>query len=98
MAKLEGLHALQRLQPLTRSHPRPRSSDHGQIVAVEIDLFPLGISFRPGEQLRLVVSGRHLLGPMMPALREYTPANKGLHVIHTGGEHASYLQLPVQAG
>ncbi|GAA2639132.1 hypothetical protein Adu01nite_60760 [Paractinoplanes durhamensis] len=45
-----------------------------------------------------MVSGRHLLGPMMPALREYTPANKGLHVIHTGGEHASYLQLPVQAG
>ncbi|MEV4395307.1 CocE/NonD family hydrolase C-terminal non-catalytic domain-containing protein [Nonomuraea sp. NPDC049607] len=69
----------------------------GQIVALDIDLFPIGMSFQPGERLRFVVSGRHLLGPMMPALVEYIPTNKGLHVIHTGGEHASYLQLPVQA-
>ncbi len=33
---------------------------------------------------------------MMPRLVEYTPANNGQHIIHTGGEHASYLQLPVQ--
>ncbi|WP_436762178.1 CocE/NonD family hydrolase [Streptosporangium sp. V21-05] len=68
----------------------------GQIVGVDIDLLPIGLAFHPGEQLRLVISGRHLLGPMMPGLVEYTPANGGRHVIHTGGEHASYLQLPVQ--
>lgn len=32
----------------------------------------------------------------MPAIREYVGANTGRHVIHTGGEHASYLQLPIQ--
>lgn len=32
----------------------------------------------------------------MPGIREYTPANTGAHIIHTGGEHTSYLQLPVQ--
>ena len=32
----------------------------------------------------------------MPGIREYVGANSGQHVIHTGGEHASYLQLPVQ--
>ncbi|GAA1572459.1 CocE/NonD family hydrolase [Dactylosporangium maewongense] len=69
----------------------------GDIVDVEIDLLPIGLLFHPGEQLRLVISGRNLLGPMMPRLVEYTPANSGRHVIHTGGEHASYLQLPVQA-
>ncbi|GGM94356.1 hydrolase [Lentzea pudingi] len=68
----------------------------GEIVDIEIDLLPVGLVFYPGEQLRFVVSGRHLLGGMMPRLREYEPANKGKHIIHTGGEHASYLQLPVQ--
>ncbi|MFF5075463.1 CocE/NonD family hydrolase [Actinoplanes sp. NPDC000266] len=70
----------------------------GQIAEVEIDLLPAGLAFHAGEQLRFVVSGRNLLGGMMPRLVEYTPANKGLHVIHTGGDHASYLQLPLQAG
>jgi hypothetical protein len=69
----------------------------GEIAGIEIDLLPVGLAFRPGEQLRFVISGRPLLGPMMPGIREYQPANSGQHVIHTGGEHASYLQLPVQA-
>lgn len=69
----------------------------GEIVDIEIDLLPIGLAFHPGEQLRFVISGRHLLGTMMPGTREYTPANSGKHIIHTGGEHASYLQLPVQA-
>lgn len=68
----------------------------GEIVDVEIDLLPLGLTFHPGEQLRFVVSGRPLLGTMMPGNREYTPANEGRHLIHTGGDHASYLRLPVR--
>jgi len=70
----------------------------GQIVDVEIDMFPVGLKFRPGEQLRLIVSARNALGPIMPGVVEYTPANRGQHVIHTGGAHASYLQLPVITG
>ncbi len=70
----------------------------GQVVDVDIDLLPIGLAFHPGEQLRLVISGRPLLGPMMPGVREYTPANAGQHVIHTGGDRASYLQLPLQSG
>ncbi|GAA1446207.1 CocE/NonD family hydrolase [Leifsonia poae] len=69
----------------------------GEVVDIEIDLLPIGLAFHPGEQLRFIISGRHLLGTMMPGTREYTPANSGRHVIHTGGEHASYLQLPVQS-
>jgi hypothetical protein len=70
----------------------------GEIVDVEIDLLPIGLSFRAGEQLRFVVSSRNLLGTLMPGIQEYAGANRGEHVLHTGGEHASYLQLPVQAG
>ncbi|MEV8143726.1 CocE/NonD family hydrolase [Specibacter sp. NPDC078709] len=67
-----------------------------QIVDVEIDLLPMGLVFHPGEQLRFVISSRSLLGPMMPGAQEYVPANSGTHVIHTGGDHASYLQLPIK--
>lgn len=33
----------------------------------------------------------------MPGQAEYKPGNKGQHVIHTGGEHASYLRLSIKA-
>ncbi|MFJ3531754.1 MULTISPECIES: CocE/NonD family hydrolase [unclassified Streptomyces] len=68
----------------------------GEVVDVEIDLLPVGLTFHPGEQLRFLISGRSLLGTMMPGIREYEPANSGRHVIHTGGDRASYLQLPVK--
>ncbi|MEV7405598.1 CocE/NonD family hydrolase [Streptomyces sp. NPDC091267] len=68
----------------------------GEVVDVEIDLLPVGLTFHPGEQLRLVISSRSLLGTMMPGIREYTTAYGGQHVIHTGGDRASYLQLPVK--
>ncbi|MCZ2404844.1 CocE/NonD family hydrolase [Paenarthrobacter sp. Z7-10] len=68
----------------------------GEIADVEIDLLPIGLAFHPGEQLRFVISARNLLGTLMPAIRGYTGVNSGQHVIHTGGEHASYLQLPVK--
>jgi hypothetical protein len=74
---------------------RVEKLSQGEVVDVEIDLLPLGLTFRPGEQLRLVISGRSLLGTMMPGNREYVPANSGQHVVHTGGDRASYLQLPV---
>ena len=69
----------------------------GEIVEIEIDLLPVGLLFHAGEQLRFVISSRNLLGTLMPGIREYVGANTGQHVIHTGGERASYLQLPVQA-
>jgi uncharacterized protein len=67
----------------------------GEIAEVEIDLAPIGLVFYPGQQLRLVVSARNLLGAHMPATRDYVPQNSGTHIVHTGGDHASYLQLPV---
>ncbi|MGA8254755.1 MAG: CocE/NonD family hydrolase C-terminal non-catalytic domain-containing protein [Mycobacterium sp.] len=67
----------------------------GQIVDIEIDLFPIGLVFHPGEQLRLVISARNALGAIMPGTRDYIPHNSGKHIIHTGGQHASYLQLPI---
>ena len=67
----------------------------GEVVEIEVDLFPAGLAFHPGEQLRLVISAQNALGPLMPATRDYLPQNSGQHIIHTGGASASYLQLPV---
>ncbi|MBI3228261.1 MAG: CocE/NonD family hydrolase [Mycolicibacterium cosmeticum] len=67
----------------------------GEIACVDIDLLPIGLRFHAGEQLRFIVSAANLLGTLMPAIDEYVGANVGQHVIHTGGDHASYLQLPV---
>jgi predicted acyl esterase len=79
------------------SFDRSERLSPGEIVDVEIDLLPIGLLFHPGEQLRLVISARNALGPIMPMTRDYTPRNSGRHIIHTGGDRASYLQLPVKA-
>lgn len=77
------------------SFDRVEKLSEGEIVDIEIDLMPIGLAFHPGEQLRFVVSSRNLLGTLMPGIREYVGANSGQHVIHTGGDQASYIQLPV---
>ena len=79
------------------SFDRVEKLSAGEVVEVEIDLLPVGLAFHPGEQLRLVFSSRNLLGTLMPGIREYVGANAGQHVVHTGGQHPSYLQLPVSS-
>ncbi len=69
----------------------------GEIVCVDIDMFPVGLALKPGDQLRLVISGQHLLGGVMPGMGNVQSSNRGKHVVHTGGAHASYLQLPLKS-
>ena len=65
----------------------------GEVACVDIDLFPIGLALSPGEQLRLVICGRHLLGGVMPGTDNVPSENHGRHIIHTGGERTAYLQL-----
>lgn len=67
----------------------------GEIVDVEVDLFPVGLVFRPGEQLRLVISARNMLGGIFPGNAFYDGPPTGHVTVLTGGSHASYLTLPV---
>lgn len=69
----------------------------GEIACVNIDLFPVGLALHPGEQLRFVISGRNLLGGVMPGTENVQGENQGRHIVHTGGARASYLQLPMKA-
>lgn len=81
----------------THSFDRVEKLAPGEVVCVDIDMFPIGLVLYPGEQLRFVISGRHLLGGVMPGNENVPSDNHGRHVIHTGGSRASYLQLPFAA-
>lgn len=96
--------SLRRLDPAlstddipVHSFDRVEKLSPGEVVAVEVELLPIGWAFKAGEHLRLVISSRNLLGTMMPGIAEYAGANAGQHVIHAGGDFASYLQLPIRA-
>ena len=67
----------------------------GEVVDVAIELFPVGLVFRPGQQLRLVISARNMLGGIFPGNAFYDGRTAGRITIHTGGSQASYLTLPV---
>jgi predicted acyl esterase len=79
------------------SFDRVEKLQPGEIAEIEIDLFPIGLAFYPGEQLRLVISSKNDLGAIMPGTPGYVPENQGKHIIYTGGAHPSYLQLPIQS-
>jgi len=78
----------------------------GEIVAVEIAIMPVSEIFHAGQQLRLMIAGHEFLAPpatevntgvlafmgLMPPLRTN---NAGVHIIHGGGDHQSFLQIPV---
>lgn len=99
-----------RLRVSMRNLDEAKSTDHvpahtfdhveklapGEVVSIEIDMFPVGLAFHPGEQLRLTINGYNLLGGVMPQRGTVTPENKGRHVVHTGGSQASYLQVSVR--
>lgn len=64
----------------------------GEIVPVEIALLPSSTLFRKGESLRLVIQG-HCPTDHWVVFYDWL-INKGRHVIHAGGKHDSYLQIP----
>jgi predicted acyl esterase len=68
----------------------PQKLSPGEIVAVDIAMMPTAMRWHAGQQLKLTVAGTYLKGSGLPL----TTLNQGTHVVHTGAEHASFLQLP----
>ncbi|CBQ73013.1 hypothetical protein sr13677 [Sporisorium reilianum SRZ2] len=66
----------------------------GELVPVEIEIHPTAASFKAGETLRLVVQGQRIQ-PDAPLLAFDRPINRGVHVIHAGGEYDSHLLIPI---
>ena len=67
----------------------------GEVVAVDIQIWPLGMRWSAGQQIQLVVAGHKVSGLEFPGLAGPDTINRGRHVIHTGPDYDSHLLLPV---
>jgi predicted acyl esterase len=80
-------------QPV-QSHRVEEKLRPGEIVPVDIEIYPHSRIWHKGQQLRLQIAGRYIReGWFAPS--SWDIDNQGDHVIHTGGRHDSYLQIPV---
>lgn len=64
----------------------------GEIVPVDIELYPSSTFFSMGEVLQLIVASDEII-PSVP-YRKDESCNHGKHILHFGGEHDSYLLIP----
>lgn len=79
-------------------HEREQPLRAGEIVPVEIELWPSSTLFRPGETLRLLIKGMDIYRdalPNLPFARHEDLRNRGRHLIHCGGRYDSRLLVPV---
>jgi predicted acyl esterase len=88
-----------RSRPEQPVHPHTREErlERGEIVPVEIEIWPFSTLFRAGERLRVVVKGRDIYAeapPTQPFALHQETRNAGFHVIHTGGAYDSHLLVP----
>jgi predicted acyl esterase len=81
-------------------HDRDERIRPGQAVALDIDIRPLGMRWRAGEKLELIVGGHNPLGrfrkgsPGGMSLPGPATRNGGYHIVRTGGRYDSYLLVP----
>jgi predicted acyl esterase len=80
-------------QPV-QAHSKEEKLKPGEIVPVDIEIWPHSRIWHKGQQLEVVVAGRYIREGWFENL-VWWPNNKGRHVIHSGGEYDSYLQIPL---
>jgi predicted acyl esterase len=79
------------------THRQEERLSPGEIVAVEIAIWPVAMKIHPGETLCLGIAGQlfDAFGlPGMPGGDKILTRNRGNHIIHTGGGRDSHLLLP----
>jgi hypothetical protein len=85
--------------PLRPWHPHTSEErlKPGEVVPVDIEIWPSGTRFVAGEQLRLVIQGRDVYEypPGIVKMAHSQTRNAGTHIIRTGGLHESRLLVPV---
>jgi hypothetical protein len=64
----------------------------GEIVPVDIELYPSSTFFTAGETLQLIISGDEIIPS--PPYEKSAEGNQGKHVLHFGVEYDSYLLVP----
>jgi len=78
-------------------HDKREAVPPGKIVELQIPLWPIGMTFAAGEGIMLRISGHDMCLPEtdLCVLTEPEDENVGQHVIHTGGQYASRLSIPI---
>ncbi len=80
-------------QPV-QAHLGEQKLKQGEIVAVDIEIWPTSRLWHKGQQLRVEITGDYRREGWFERL-EWDHDNHGEHVFHTGGQFESYLQIPV---
>lgn len=82
-------------QPV-QAHQRDLKLSAGEIVPVDVEIWPHSRFFHKGESLRVEITGRFVVTDWYEdAKMGFSTANgEGKHVLHTGGEYESFLQIP----
>lgn len=76
------------------AHTKEEKLSPGEIVPVEVEIFPVSRIWHKGEKLQLRVAGHYIRDPWFEPFT-WELCNKGEHVVYTGGKYDSYLQIPV---
>jgi hypothetical protein len=78
-------------------HRRELKLQPGEVVPVDIEIWPSGTRFEAGEGLRVVIQGSDIYDYPKPTVyaRHEDLVNRGRHRIHTGGRYDSHLLVPV---
>jgi hypothetical protein len=77
------------------AHTKEEHVPAGEVVKLDIGIWPGGMVFSEGESLVLKVSGHWMTLAEYPHLRGAAKTiNKGEHVLHMGGETGSHVVLP----
>ena len=77
-----------------QSHLKEEKLSPGEIVPVDIEIVPISRFWHKGQSLRIQIAGCYIREGWFEPLTWDTD-NHGNHIIHTGGEYKSYLQIPV---
>ena len=82
-------------QPV-QAHRKEEPMEQGKIYAVDIEFYPHSRIWHKGESIRLEIQGRFIYTDWYEDhnMKFELDNGDGKHVIHTGGEYDSYLQIP----
>jgi predicted acyl esterase len=75
----------------TLNHPQKLTC--GEIVPVDIDIWPSSRIWHAGEYIRLEIMGYYERFDWYEPF-DFSTINRGRHILHTGGPYDSYLQIP----
>jgi uncharacterized protein len=75
-------------------HRRRLFLSSGEIVKVDVEIWPTSMVFKKGHRIRLDVQPRDGVGSQS-YMHYHADYNTGTNTVHAGGERESYLLLPV---